>query len=249
MAKLKSLIKIEGTLDDLTFYKGTDGYLVRTKGGVSAKRIKNDPAFARTRENGVEFGHSANSGKQLRRAILPLLLDAKDGLVTSRLTQVMSQIKNADATSLRGERKVHIGLTSALGKQALKGFEFNDNANIANVLLTDFTLDTATGEIEILDFSPMLHVFKPEGATHLSLTAGFLNLDFSTEVKDLKTSPAFNMAIDATVATVNLTPTSPATGTGNELYFLKVAFFQQVNSIQYPLKNGAFNALQLVEVL
>ncbi len=49
MAKLKSLIKIEGTLDDLTFYKGKEGFLVRSKGGVSKKRINNDPAFARTR--------------------------------------------------------------------------------------------------------------------------------------------------------------------------------------------------------
>ena len=46
MAKLKSFIKIEGTLDDLTFYKGKQGYLVKTKSGVSANRIKNAPSFA-----------------------------------------------------------------------------------------------------------------------------------------------------------------------------------------------------------
>lgn len=34
MAKLKSLLKIEGTLDGMTFYKKADGqYYVRTKGG------------------------------------------------------------------------------------------------------------------------------------------------------------------------------------------------------------------------
>ena len=78
MAKLRSLIKVEGTLDDLTFYKGKEGYLVRTKGGVSANRIKSDPAFARTRENGSEFGHCATSGKILRRAVINLIADAKD---------------------------------------------------------------------------------------------------------------------------------------------------------------------------
>jgi hypothetical protein len=51
MAKSKGLLKIEGTLDGMTFYKSQDGYLVRTKGGVFAKRIANDAAFARTREN------------------------------------------------------------------------------------------------------------------------------------------------------------------------------------------------------
>lgn len=59
MAKLNSFIKIEGTLDNLTFYRGKDGYLVRTKGGISKSRIKNDPEFIRTRENGVEFGNIA----------------------------------------------------------------------------------------------------------------------------------------------------------------------------------------------
>lgn len=51
MAKLKGILKIEGTLDELTFYKTQDGHLVKTKGGVSAERIANDPNFQRTREN------------------------------------------------------------------------------------------------------------------------------------------------------------------------------------------------------
>ncbi|WP_339895393.1 hypothetical protein [uncultured Algibacter sp.] len=42
MAKLKGIIKLEGTLDNLTFYKGQEGYLVKTKGGVSKERIQND---------------------------------------------------------------------------------------------------------------------------------------------------------------------------------------------------------------
>jgi hypothetical protein len=69
MAKNKSLFKIEGTLDNVTFYKSADGYFVRTKGGVSKNRIMNDPAFVRTRENGSEFGRSASSGKLLRDSV------------------------------------------------------------------------------------------------------------------------------------------------------------------------------------
>ena len=53
MAKLSGILKIEGTLENLTFYKTQDGHLVKTKGGVSADRIANDPTFQRTRENGV----------------------------------------------------------------------------------------------------------------------------------------------------------------------------------------------------
>ncbi|MCX7549351.1 hypothetical protein [Xanthomarina sp. F2636L] len=249
MAKLKSLIKIEGTLDDLTFYKGKDGFLVKTKSGVSANRIKNDPAFARTRENGTEFGHCATSGKILRRAILNLLSDAKDGRVTSRLTKVMTLVKNQDLTSARGQRQVPVGLTTNPGRDVLKGFDFNSNALLSAVLLSDFSLNPATGEITISDFTPNHNLGIPGGATHVSFISGFLNLDFVTGDKDLQLSPVQNMMINATTSNIILTPAGVPAGTGNELFFLKVAFFQEVNAVQYPLNNGAYNALQLIEVL
>lgn len=249
MAKLRSLIKIEGTLDDLTFYKGKEGYLVKTKSGVSANRIKNDPAFARTRENGSEFGKSASSGKILRRAILPLMEDAKDSQVTARLTKVMTQIKNLDTTSPRGQRVVEVGITTPSGQQTLKGFNFNNRAILSTVLLSDVGLDTATGEITLTDFIPAQNLSVPVGATHVSLTSGFLNLDFATGDKDLQLSPVFNLPIDNTTTTVTLTPAAVPTGTGTQGYFLKVAFYQEVNGIQYPLNNGAYNALEIMEVL
>ena len=249
MAKLRSIIKIEGTLDDLTFYKGKEGYLIRTKGGVSKSRIEHDPAFARTRENGSEFGMAAASGKLLRRSILDLLSDAKDGLMTSRLTQVMFKVKNADATSARGERNVAVGITTPEGQLALKGFDFNIRATMSAVVLSDIVLNTATGEIVIANFTPAFNLGVPEGATHVSLMSGFLNLDFATGDKDLQLSPVSNMPIDNTTTTVTLTPAAVPVGSGSACYFLKVAFFQEVNGVQYPLNNGAFNALQLLEVL
>ena len=45
MAKQKGIIKIEGTIGDITFFKTADGYLAREKSGVSADRIKTE-AFA-----------------------------------------------------------------------------------------------------------------------------------------------------------------------------------------------------------
>jgi hypothetical protein len=249
MAKLKSIIKIEGTLDDLTFYKGKEGYLVKTKSGVSKKRIETDPAFARTRENGTEFGMAASSGKMLRQAILDLMSDAKDNLVTARLTRVMTQVKNADTTSPRGQRTVAVGILTPNGQQALNGFNFNDRAKLSAVLLSDFTLDTTTGEITIVDFTPNQNLAIPEGATHVSLESGFLNLDFATGDKDLELSLVTNLPIDNTSGTITLTPTAVPVGTGTQAYFLKIAFYQEINAVQYPLNNGAYNALQLVGLI
>ena len=49
MARQKGIIKFTGKIGDLSFYKSKDGFLALEKGGVEADRIKNDPAFARTR--------------------------------------------------------------------------------------------------------------------------------------------------------------------------------------------------------
>ena len=249
MAKYKSLFKVEGSLDDVNFYKTEDGYQMRTKGGVSKSRIQSDPAFERTRENNNEFGSSATSGKILRRAIIDLVSNAKDNKLASRVTQVMTQVKNFDLTSIRGQRNVAVGIATPEGKIPLRGFNFNRKSTLSEVLLSDYSLDTATGEVVITNFVPSQKLTVPEGATHVEFTAGFLNLDMETQEKDMQLSNVENLAINAVATTVTLTPAAPATGTGESYYLLKVAFYQEINNIQYPLKNGTFNALQILEVL
>lgn len=185
----------------------------------------------------------------LRRSIVSLMNDAKDNRVSSRLTQVMSRVKNEDLTSPRGERNVATGILTPLGKSRLKGFNFNKKAVLESVLQAAFTLNTTTGEVSIPDLIPIQQLESPEGATHVEFSAGFLNLDFETGDKDLQLSNFVNLAIDATVSTVTLTPLGVPAGTGQDFYFLKAAFFQEINAVQYPLNNGAFNTLQLIEVI
>ena len=83
----------------------------------------------------------------------------------------------------------------------------------------------------------------------MSLSCGFLNLDFSTDLKDLQLSAVFNTAIANVLTPVTLTPLGVPTGTGTAIYLLKIAFFQEVNGVQYPLLNGTYNVLQILEVL
>ena len=249
MAKQRSIIKIEGTLEDLTFYKSKDGYLVRTKGGISKKRIETDPAFIGTRENGKEFGQIATSGKILRRSILELLNNAKDSRVVPRLTKVMGKIKNEDLTSVRGDRQVLVGLSTAQGRTFLKNFDFNSNAPMSTVLLTEHSLDTLTGEVIIPDLIPAKELGIPQGATHVSFMAGFLTLDIGTGIRDLQLSPEVNTPINLIANTVTLTPVGLPVANANSFYLLQIAFFQEVNGIQYPLNNGAYNALNMLEVL
>ena len=249
MAKLNSLLKIEGTLDGLTFYKKDGAYFVRTKGGVSKSRIANDPAFARTRENGSEFGHSATSGKMLRRALNPVISDAKDNRVALRLTAVMSKVKNADTSSARGERQVSIGIQTPEGKNELKSFNFNKNAILQSILKIPVNLNTTTGEVSMPSFIPIQDVVYPQGTTHLSFSMHVLQLDFSTGNYQLESSTVLNLPISNSNTPVIVQPSAVPSGSGQNYYLLKLEFFQEINGLQYQLNNGAYNATQILEVI
>lgn len=248
MAKLRSLIKLEGTMEDLTFYKGTDGYFVRTKGGVSKNRIMNDPAFARTRENGAEFGSIAGSGKLLRTALGPMVFRAKDSKLTSRLVKVMGQIKNLDSVSARGARNVAEGLNSSSSTSILEGFDFNARATFGSVLNSIVTVDVATGAVSIAAYNPLEQMRSPEGATHFSLQVGFLRIDFATGAYELTQSPEEVYPLQNGIITPVLTPASVPTATGTGMHFILIEFFQEVNGVQYMLNNGAFNVLNLLKM-
>lgn len=248
MAKLKSLIKVEGTLEDLTFYKGADGYFVRTKGGVSKNRIMNDPAFVRTRENGAEFGSLAASGKLLRTALGPMVFRAKDSKLTSRLVKVLNQVKNLDGVSIRGARNVAEGLNSSAAAPLLEGFDFNARATFGSVLHSIVTVDTATGAMSIAAYNPLEQMRSPEGATHFSLQVGFLRIDFATGAYELTQSPEVVYPLAQGTIAPTLTPDAVPSVSGTGFHVVLIEFFQEVNGLQYMLNNGAYNVLHLLKM-
>lgn len=134
MAKQKGIIKLEGTIGDITFHKSRDGYIAKEKSSVSAERIANDPAFERTRENGAEFGRAGKAGKILRNSLRSVLQKAKDGRMVSRLTKEMVKVIQADVINTRGKRNVIDGEA-----ELLTGFDFNTHARLSTTLFAPFT--------------------------------------------------------------------------------------------------------------
>lgn len=249
MAKSNGILKIEGTIEDLTFYKKDGKNFVRRKGGVSKERIETDPNYVRTRENNNEFSMATGAGKALRLALGSLAFKAKDSKLSSRMMKTMSLVKNYDTTSARGQRQVYVGLGTPDGKLALQGFDFNMNAPLNGVLFSGYDLDTATGIVTITDFLPLEQIRYPQGASHVSFQSAVLAIDFETQVSELALSNVVNLPLTLTPTSVTLTPTSVPATTGVTLFLLSISFFQEVNGAQYSLKNEEYNVLQVVEVV
>jgi len=249
MARQNGLIKIKGTLDNVTFYKSIDGDMARMKTSVDAARIANDPAFQRTRENGSEFGNAAKAGKLTRDSLRPIALNATDNRVVARMTKLMTDIKNLDLTSARGARNVGVAMLGLPAKATLKSFEFNANATLSGILYKPYVITPATGVIAITGLTPLNDIVFPTGATHVSFTGCFGNINYATGVADVKLTNVQNVAINAAATTITLTPTAVPAGTGAKIYMLKLEFFQMVNGVQYTMKNGTYNALKVIEVI
>ncbi|MBT1686160.1 hypothetical protein [Dawidia soli] len=249
MARQEGLIKLVGQMGGVSFYKtAQDGFLARTKGGVDGERIKSDPAFQRTRENGSEFGRAGTAGKLLRTAFRALTINTSDGRMPSRLTAEMMKVIKADATNLRGERNVIDGEA-----ELLRGFEFNENAKLNRTFFAPYTanIDRVGGgaTIDIPAFIPANMIAAPQGATHVRLVAGCASIDFQNEDygTDTATSAELTLGI-AQQAALSLELSFGETDARPLFLAFGVEFYQVVNGAMYTLKNGAYNALTLVAV-
>jgi hypothetical protein len=247
MAKQRGFLKIEGTLGDVTFVKTQDGYLVKEKTDIGS-RIASDKAFQRTRENNAEFGRAGKACKTLRAALKSLLLNAKDGRLTSRLTKEMMKVIKADATSDRGKRNVVDGEA-----EFLQGFDFNINAVLGTTISVACTpsINRVTGllDVTVPPFVPANEIVAPDGATHYKLVSAGAEIDFESETFTQAVSETAILPWDNT-ATAATTLSNAVTANSTHPLFLVfgIQFFQEVNGKQYPLKNGAFNALNMVMV-
>ncbi len=248
MARQKGIIKLAGTIGDITFYKTQDGYLAKERTSLDATRIATDPNFIRTRENGAEFGHAARVGGVLRLAFRSVILNNKDNRMVSRLTQRMVAVVYADETSVRGERNIMDGETVLL-----EGFQFNVRAPLVTTLHAPYTssIDRVTGimKVDIPSFIPVNLITPPGGATHFKFITGAASINFETKEFVMDSHESDMLPLDATpTALLSLSNLVTVASTHPLILLFGIEFFQGVNGVKYSLRNSSYNALGIIKV-
>lgn len=248
MAKQNGIIKLKGTIGDIAFYKSQDGHLAREKGGVTASRIKNDAAFQRTRENMSEFGRAGAAVKLIRMAFRTYLVNLADNRMVSRMMREISRVIKADVTSTRGQRNVLDGEL-----EMLTGFEFNQNSSLSSAIYTPYesSIDRAAGvlQVNIPAFVPNNMIAAPEGTTHIRLICAGAAIDFENGSFEAVTSESSIFEITPNeVPEIQLRNQIGANSTHPLFLVLGIEFYQQVNGLNYPLKNGRYNAMAFVRI-
>lgn len=249
MAKSKSLLKVEGTLDGVTFYRKDGEAFAKMKSGVSKQRFATDPAFIRVRENANEFKIASNCTKMVCDPIRPFVKGSSDSKMNNRMRSLMHEFKKMDSTSTRGNRSPLVSLAIAEAKARLKGFEFNERAKLSSVLFNEIVVDSVAGKITIEALDAQNDISFDPSATHFSLMFCKVDIDLSTGKSKTAKSNVYTGCLTDVPTDVILQLSSTTPIGGLQIFVFKVAFAQETNGVVYPLKDGSYNACKIIEVL
>ena len=164
MAKVTAPFEIEGTIDDLNFYKASEQNLVRLKGkpGITKEQFANNPIFNPIIEHGTEFGSCVLKSRVFRLLAKQFYDKAKEVSFAGRVNQLLFEILEEDTTNKKGERKLEIGLLNPELHEILVNFEANKLRPLNKVLNKKITFDWKQNKINLTTINTEKDINWPE---------------------------------------------------------------------------------------
>lgn len=162
MAELKGPILFTGSIGGIrAYYNSTlKRFIVSTKGGSTRDQIKNNPAFARQRENMSEFKECSMWSSQLRKALF-ILSHLMKGYYFSEFMSLAKSIQKHDDVNLRGFRSIE----SSKDAMLLKGLNFNRLYPFEQVFThqhnVTFSEDKKRVDLQLLGFKSIARINWP----------------------------------------------------------------------------------------
>lgn len=237
MARQKGIVFFEGTLGGINFYyrKGVP-IARRAGGGFNAKAIKTSPKMVRVRESNSEFALCSTINKHFKRALQPFLLGYKDGTLHARLMRLFLGLKDLDATSERGKRRVGVGYATAYGPRLLSDFKVTPER--PRLFDADYSFDWDALQLEVSNFS-IASAQYPLGADTMEVMVGVLRFDFDTCTYDSVMADRVFIDRDFGATTFTIAVDGLPEGVGVLVAVARVAFYQQVNDRLFLLPGSA----------
>jgi len=185
MAIQRSIFTLNGTIGGVTFYERYGKFLAKRATSLNKERILSDPAFARTRENYMEFGGCNSMVRAFRMGLSNLIGTMSDKRTFNRLTKQIKQI-NLKGTGVRGERTIDVVGNNDL----LNEFEFVENSPFNSIFGGNYNVEESVGRnsstITIEAFNPANLLKIPQNATHFRFVNAITvisNYHYDSELK------------------------------------------------------------------
>ena len=237
MAKISSDGKIPKRIGDFIIYPLDGDYIIRKKSGFTKKGMKQDPKYARSRENAKEFGAVSRWSKNIRIAIKEVLPKSNNLEVCNSLTAIMRKVMCCDEIAERGNRSLKNGFETANGRALFTGYDFNPNCLFQNVFKGNYCLDTLNMLLQIASFEANEVFVFPEVANCVGLRMGALRFDFDSSESFFKLTDWSLFRFESSITEgLQLGIEDFPDGQGVHFFLLEVAFFieNEGSFIPYP---------------
>jgi hypothetical protein len=177
MAKVIGLLKLRGTIDDVTFRKTKEGNIAGRKPGPSREKVLTHENFRRTRRNAGEFKLVIEEATLFRYALGGALNGRTGSSLNGRMYGLFSKAARQDSISDLGSRRASAGAIDLL-----RGFDFNKELSLKQALPVRLThrLDVTTGAsaVQVPAFIARKRKKFPAEATHFRILSGVVMVDF-----------------------------------------------------------------------
>ena len=235
MAKQEGIIQLKGTLDGLNFYQ-LDGKTVVRKagGGFNGKAIKRDPNMQRVRENSSEFGHCSRANRVFRNAVLSLTEGTPFSNFHRYLMPLFTQLKDLDATNIRGARKVSQGFDTLEAQKLIVAYPFTPDCLLSKRLPFHVEVDSQTGVFSLTNVQAA-SMDLTKGATHVAFRFGVLHIDFDNFEYELCPTPTLLLTKETTEHSFELIPTTNTKKFPTKIYLLGIRMYQLQHDSLYLL--------------
>lgn len=248
MARQRGPILLSGTIGGINYYYVKGVALARAGGGgFNGEAIRKKPSMVRVRENGTEFGSCSRIKSAMRHALMPFFHINKNGDLHGRMMKLFNEIKVLDSVSIRGQRKVGVGLGTPMGELLLRSFQFTPKRNVSETLGVGGVYNPGDYSYTVQHFS-IGRVSFPQGATHMEVKLGVLVFDFETQTNRLFMGVPLVIGRNFEGDGFTLGPEEVPVGEGFQLVFVGVCFYQEVGGIRYALKGEDMIGLEIVAV-
>ena len=235
MPKQVGLIKIKGSVDDLTFLETQDGLIAKRRRRSNADKIKNDPNYQQVRNVNAEFATGGNAGRLFREAFTTEINKASDNRMISRLTRQMIAVLQTDPVNEWGLRQVQLG-----DLLMLENFNFNEAVPMLSTvkLKPMVAANRALGQISIIipAHIPQQFVAAPSGnVTHYRFFGAAALIDFENDSSTTGRQNSGNLVYDNNEGLeTTLTMGLPANATLPLFIVLGVEFMVIINGKATP---------------
>ncbi|NDP28010.1 MAG: hypothetical protein GZ087_11375 [Flavobacterium sp.] len=226
MAKIFSDGKIPKRFEGYVIYPLWGEHIIKEKTGFTTEGLKDDPKYAKSRENASEFGVLTQSCKAIRMALNEGLPKSNNLEVCNGLTTIMRKVMCCDTVAERGNRCLKNGFESAGGKSLFVGYDFNPSGLFRTTFKGNYHFDISKRKLVFEPFKTQEAFVFPEGVDCVGFRLGALRFDFGTSASFLQLTDMEFYGFDSrSTKKLRLCIKDFPDGEGVIFFLLEVAFF------------------------